>query len=67
MRAFHEKINFIYLDINVAFYDSTGVSATLRDSNFEQEVKKLIYYNLGFFPLLYIGYRKILRIFKIIV
>jgi hypothetical protein len=62
MIAFKMKIPFVYLDINIANYDHNGVSITHQDFEFEKDIKKLIFKNLGFLTILNLGIRKFRKI-----
>ena len=57
------KHNYIYLNLNIAYYDTSGVSALKKDRNFENDLKKLILKHLGIETILYLLYNKI-RNFK---
>lgn len=64
MRAYKLKVKFIYIDIDIAYYDINGVSITQKDYNFERDLKKIVLLNLGLLPIIYLGYRKIINYLK---
>jgi len=59
-----KKHNYIYLNLNIAFYDTSGVSALNTDKNFEKDLKKLILKHLGLETILYLLYNKIRNLKK---
>ncbi len=61
MRAYKRKIFLKYIDLEIAYYDSTGVSITQSDLLFKKKVKGIIYKNLGLSPLVYLAFRKIFK------
>jgi glycosyltransferase involved in cell wall biosynthesis len=55
----YRKIKYVYLDMIIAFYDSTGLSSITCDNNFKRDQKKIILKYLGFDAILYLVYNKI--------
>lgn len=65
MRCFKKGVDFIYLNNIIAYYDNSGLSVTQRDLNFERDIKKNIYKNLGLLPVIYLGIRKFSKKFRL--
>jgi glycosyltransferase involved in cell wall biosynthesis len=65
MRCFKKGIDFIYINNIIAYYDNSGLSVTQRDVNFERDIKKIIYKNLGLLPIIYLGIRKFNKKFRL--
>jgi glycosyltransferase involved in cell wall biosynthesis len=62
MRCYKKSVAFKFINKEIAFYDYSGVSITQRDLNFERDVKKIIFSNMGLLPTLYLGFRKYYKI-----
>jgi glycosyltransferase involved in cell wall biosynthesis len=58
MRCCKNNIRFLHINETISLYDHTGISIKQRDLNFEREVKKIIFKNLGVLPIIYLGIRK---------
>ena len=65
MRCFKNSIEFIYINNIISYYDKSGLSITHRDLNFEKDVKKIIYKNLGLLAVINLVARKLNKKFRI--